>query len=704
MFRLTFLMLTVLLSLSNAQPLKYPEARKSGQIDVYFGTTVDDPYRWLEDGTTTETKAWVESQVNLSESYLSQIPYRQQIHGLIEGCMNYPRYASPFREGGYYYFYKNDGLQNQSVLYRQKGLDGKTELFMDPNAFSEDGTVGLRSLNFSKDGSKLAYGISRGGSDWNEIFVLDTKTKKKYRDSIAWVKFSGAVWYGNGFYYSRYDAPAADGKTYSEKNKNHKVYYHILGTEQSQDRCFYSDTSSLIFNSVSISDDQMIMFLYKSGRGKGNQLFYRKIKGGKKDFTPLNSDMDFQYSVVDNDNDNIIVYTNIGAPNGKVIMVNIANPAKIVSKDLIPEQEFVLDNVSAAGGKIFVTYMKDVKHKVYVYDYRGIYEREIELPGPGTVSGFSGKRDEKEVFYTFTSFTHPNTIYKYTIKTGASELFRASDVKFNPDNYTTEQVFYNSKDGTKVPMFIVYKKGIKFDGTNPALLYAYGGFNVALNPAFSASRIPWLDMGGVFAMANLRGGSEYGEKWHEAGMLLKKQNVFDDFISAAEYLIEKKYTSSPRLAMHGGSNGGLLVGAVMCQRPELFGVAIPEVGVMDMLRYHKFTIGWNWASEYGTSDDETNFRNLYGYSPLHNLKKGVKYPSTLLTTADRDDRVVPAHSFKFAARLQEQHGGENPVLIRIDTKSGHGSSSTAKAIDKTADIYSFILYNMKYAPKFEKGN
>ncbi|NUN10424.1 MAG: S9 family peptidase [Ignavibacteriaceae bacterium] len=681
-----------------AQTIKYPEARKTEQTDNYFGTVVADPYRWLEDETSAETKEWISQQVGTTEEYLAAIPYRNAIKEKIESYMNYPRYGLPFREGKHYYFYKNDGLQNQFVLYRQEGLDGKPEVFLDPNTFSEDGTVGLRSLSFSKNGNLLAYGISRGGADWRELFVMDTRTGKKYRDSLAWVKFSGAAWFGNGFYYSRYDAPADSGKQYSEKNKNHKIYYHILGENQSQDKLYHQDTSSLIFNSVSISDDERFIYLFKSGQGRGNGLYYRKLRGGGRDFIPINKDMAVRYSPVDNEGDIIIVYTNHNAPNGKVIAVNTAKKGAV--SDLIPEQEYVLDGVTTGGGKIFVTYMADVKHIVKVYNYKGVFESEVTLPDPGTVSGFDGKKDDKVLFYSFTSFTYPNTIFRYDVKTGTSELFKQSEVKFNPEDYVTEQVFYQSKDGTKIPMFIVHKKGIKLDGTNPALLYGYGGFNVALNPSFSASRIPWLELGGIYVMANLRGGSEYGEKWHEGGMLLNKQNVFDDFIAAAEYLINNKYTSPERLAIQGGSNGGLLVGAVMCQRPELFGVAIPEVGVMDMLRYHKFTIGWNWASDYGTSDDSVNFVNLYNYSPLHNLKDGVKYPSTLVTTADRDDRVVPAHSYKFAARLQAAHKGDNPVLIRIDTKSGHGASSTTKGIEKTADIYSFILYNMNFTPEF----
>lgn len=680
------------------QEIKYPQTKKVNQVDNYFGTLVEDPYRWLEDDRAPEVEKWVEEQNKLTFSYLEKIPFRNKIKQRMEKLINYPRYSAPFKEGEYYYFYKNDGLQNQSVLYRQKGLNGEAEVFIDPNKFSTDGTIKLGSIDFSKDGKYIAYSISRSGSDWREFFVMEVQTKRKLNDSLAWAKFTNAVWYGDGFYYSRYDEPKKGDKAYSEKNTYHKIYYHKIGDEQKNDKLIFQDTTKVLFHSVAISEDEKYLYLFKSGGGRGNALYFKSLKGNN-DFKPIVETMDDDISPIDNVDDKVIAYTTIDAPNGKVVLIDLQNPQKESWKDLIPETEFTLNSISSAGRKLFVSYLKNVSTKTYVYDYNGNFENEIIFPTYGSAGGFGGKINDEEVFYTFTSFTYPPTIFRYDIKTKKSELFRKTEIQFQPDEYEVKQVFYPSKDGTKIPMFIIHKKNIKLDGNNPTLLYGYGGFNISLTPSFDAFKLAWLEQGYVYAQPNLRGGGEFGEKWHQAGTKLNKQNVFDDFISAAEFLISNKYTSTQKLAIHGGSNGGLLVGACMTQRPDLFGVCIPEVGVMDMLRYHTFTIGWNWASDYGRSDDSTQFKNLYSYSPLHNIKN-VNYPPTLITTADHDDRVVPAHSFKFAATLQEKNKSNLPTLIRIETKSGHGASSTTKRIDILSDIYSFILFNMKVEPKY----
>ena len=617
----------------------------------------------------------------------------------MEKLINYPRYSAPFKEGEYYYFYKNDGLQNQSVLYRQHGLTGKAEVFIDPNKFSTDGTIKLGSIDFSKDGKYLAYSISRSGSDWREFFVMEVATKNKLSDSLAWAKFTSAVWFGDGFFYSRYDEPKNSGKAYSAKNTFHKVYYHRIGDNQKFDKLIYADTTKVLFHSVAISEDEKYLYLFKSGGGRGNALYFKSLSGNDE-FKPIVETMDADISPIDNIENKLIVYTTIDAPNGKVVLIDLDNPQKKNWKELISETEFSISSVSSAGRKLFVSYLKNVSTKTYVYDYDGNLENEISFPTYGSAGGFNGKLNDEEVFYTFTSFTYPPTIFRYDLNTKKSEVFRKTDIQFQPDEYEVKQVFYASKDGTKIPMYIIHKKNIKLDGSNPTLLYGYGGFNISLTPSFDAFKLAWLEQGYVYAQPNLRGGGEFGESWHQAGTKLNKQNVFDDFISAAEYLINNKYTSTPRLSIHGGSNGGLLVGACMTQRPDLFGVCIPEVGVMDMLRYHTFTIGWNWEPDYGRSDDPSQFKNLLSYSPLHNIKNGVNYPATFITTADHDDRVVPAHSFKFAATLQEKQASENPVLIRIETKSGHGASSTTKRIEILSDIYSFILMNVKVAPNF----
>lgn len=682
----------------------YPVTKKVDQIDDYHGVKVTDPYRWLEDDNSAETKAWVEAQNKVTFDFLQKIPYREQMKKRIEEVYNYPRYSAPDRNGEYYYFYKNNGLQNQAVLFRQKGLDGAPELVMDPNQLSPDGTTQLTNFTLSKDGKYAVWGISKGGSDWRTFYVRDMATGKDLPDSILWVKVSGVAWQGNGFYYSRYPAPAK-GKELSSKNENHQIWFHQVGTPQEQDELVYEDKANpQRFHFASVSEDERFVFLSISDRGKGldgNALFYRDSKSGDKTFQPIVAAVSkYRYGIVDNDGDKLLLFTNDGAENNRIMLFDPANPGREHWKDIVPEKKEPIQNVGTAGNRIYVNYLKDVTGRVYEYDYAGKLIKEIKLPGLGTVNGFGGNKDDKAIFYSFTSFTFPPTIHKYDIATGVSTVFRQPEVSFNPEDYETKQVFYPSKDGTKIPMFIVHRKGLKLDGTNPTMLYAYGGFNISSLPGFSATLIPFLEQGGVYALANLRGGAEYGETWHQAGMRFKKQNVFDDFIAAGEYLVKTKYTSPQRLAIRGGSNGGLLVGAVMNQRPDLFKVAIPQVGVMDMLRFHKFTIGWNWIAEYGSSDSAADFKNLYAYSPLHNLKAGTSYPATLITTADHDDRVVPAHSFKYAAALQEKHKGANPVMIRIDTNSGHGASNTAKAIEATADIYCFIFSNMGYTPKF----
>ncbi|GAB3987806.1 prolyl oligopeptidase family serine peptidase [Spirosoma daeguense] len=695
-------MLSTSIALGQTQsPLSYPQARKTDQIDTYHGKQVADPYRWLEDDRSAETAEWVKAENKVTFDYLEQIPYRKQIQNRLEEIYNYPKYSAPSGKGNgptgrWFYFSKNDGLQNQAVLYRQQGLDGKPEVVIDPNKLSTDGTTRLGAFSLSKDGKYAVVGLSKGGSDWQEYQIMDLATKNYLPEKIEWVKVSGAAWQGDGFYYSRYPKP--EGSALAAKNENHQVFFHKLNTPQSADRLVFEDAQHpQRFHIVSTTDDERFALLSVSDRGKGkdgNALFFMDAQSPKKSFAPVIAEVsDFSYGVVDNDNARLLILTNADAPNSKVLAFDTKNGAftTLIAERPEPIAE---GSVRAAGGKLFVEYTKDVTSKIEVFDYAGKRESEVQLPAVGSAGGFGGEKDDTFVFYTFTSFTFPPTIYRYDIATRKSTVFRAPEVAFKPADYETKQVFYTSKDGTKVPMFLTYRKGLKLDGTNPTLLYGYGGFNVSLPPAFSPFRIAFLEQGGVYAQANLRGGSEYGEKWHEQGMKLKKQNVFDDFIAAAEYLIAQKYTSSEKLALQGGSNGGLLVGAVMNQRPELFQVAIPQVGVMDMLRFHKFTIGWNWIADYGSSDNADEFKALYAYSPIHNLKSNLNYPATLITTADHDDRVVPAHSFKYAATLQEVYKGNSPVLIRIDTNSGHGASNTKKNIETAADIYSFILWNM----------
>jgi prolyl oligopeptidase len=685
---------------SSEDKITYPESKKVEQVDDYFGTKVADPYRWLEDETSAEVKAWVEDQNRVTFAYLDKIPYREKLKARLTQLFNYPRISAPFHRGETYFFTKNDGLQNQSVFYIQKGMDGKGDVFLDPNKFSPDGTSVLSTFSVSKDGKYVAYGISEGGSDWVALSVMEVDSRNKLADEVLWMKNSGVSWQGNGFYYSRYPAPEK-GRELSSKNEFQAVYFHKVGTPQSEDVLVYDDKEHpQRFQDVDTTEDERFAILSISERGKGkkgNAVFYKDLSKNEEKFSPIIAEIgDDTFGVIDNVGDKFLIRTNRNAPNGRVILVDPKNPDEKNWKDILPEKPEPLQGVGTAGGKLFASWRKDVATRAYVFSLDGKLENEIMLPGVGTAGGFGGLSDDKYVFYSFTSFNFPPTIYKYDIATKKSTVFRTVDIPgFKPENYETKQIFYNSKDGTRVPMFLVYKKGLKLDGNNPTLLYGYGGFNVVTSPTFSSLRLALLEQGVVYASANMRGGGEYGEKWHEAGTKLKKQNVFDDFIAAAEWLIANKYTSSSKLAIQGGSNGGLLVGAVSNQRPELFRAVIEQAGVMDMLRFQKFTIGWNWIADYGSSEaSEAEFKALYAYSPIHNVKPGTKYPATLITTADHDDRVVPAHNYKYAAALQAAQGGPNPVLIRIDTKSAHGASNTTKAIEQTRDIYAFLFENL----------
>jgi prolyl oligopeptidase len=688
----------------DSSKLTYPETKRVDVVDNYFGTSVPDPYRWLEDDTSPEVAAWVAAENKVTFGYLDKIPYRAQLKERLTTLLNYPKYSAPTRRGEWFFFAKNDGLQNQSVWYMQKGLEGTADLLLDPNKFSADGTSRLGSFTLSHTGKYVGYGISEGGSDWNDIYILDVATKKPLADHLEWVKFSGASWRGDeGFYYNRYPAPAA-GKKMAAKNEYQKVYYHKIGTPQSADEMVYEDNEHPgRFNNVGLTDDQRFEIRSQSDPAagkKGNSLFFRDLSKGEKSFTPIIAEIgDDEYGLVDDVAGKFLIQTNHNAPNGKVVLWDPKSPQNWT--DLIPEKAEPMEVANTVGGKLFVTYLKDVTTRAYVYDLDGKLENEIAMPGPGSAGGFGGRNDDKFTFYSFTSFNYPPTIYKYDIASRKSSVFRTVDIPgFNPANYETREVFYNSKDGTRVPMFITNKKGITLDGNNPTVLYGYGGFNITTSPGFSALRIALLEQGVVYASANIRGGGEYGEKWHEAGTKLKKQNVFDDFIAAAEYLIKERITSPSKLAIHGGSNGGLLVGACSNQRPELFKAVIEQAGVMDMLRFHKFTIGAAWISDYGSSDNAEQFKALYAISPIHNIKPGTKYPATLITTADHDDRVVPAHNFKYAAALQAAQAGDNPILIRIDTKSGHGASSTTKTLEQQTDLFAFLFENLGVTPKW----
>lgn len=684
--------------------LSYPESQKVNQVDTYFGTRVADPYRWMEDDTAKAVAEWVAAQNAITEGYLSAIPYRGAILKRLEEIYNYPKYSTPSHKLGYYIYSKNDGLRNQSVVFIQKGETGTPEVLLDPNTFSADGTSRLTTLSFSKDMKYAAYGISRGGSDWNDIFVMEVASRNVLPEQIRWTKFSGVSWKGGGFYYSRYDAPTDTTKALSASNENQRVYYHRVGTPQSEDQLVYADPAHpQRFNNIGTSDDERFEFLTTSDRGagkRGNTLAVRDAERGERDFRPIVTTFDDNFQVIDHVKGKLYIETNNDAPNGRIVMIDPEHPDQSSWKVILPERDTPLKSTNIVGHKLVVSDLKDVATRLFIYDLNGQFEREISIPALGTASGINGSADDTTGFYSFTSFTTPPTTYEYNFNVNRSRVFRTAEVKFKPEEFTTSRVFFTSKDGTRVPMFLVHRKGIQLDGRNPTLLYAYGGFNITTSPGFDPLRIALLEQGFVYASSNIRGGGEYGEKWHEAGIKLKKQNVLDDFIAAAEWLIGNEYTSRDKLAIQGGSNGGLLVGAVMTQRPELFKVALPAVGVMDMLRYHRFTIGWNWAPDYGTSADSAEFQALYRYSPLHNIRDGVSYPATFATTADHDDRVVPAHSFKFMATLQEKHRGTNPVLIRVETRSGHGASSTTKRLEVTADTYSFLMYNLGVRPQF----
>lgn len=697
---------SLLLTISaSAQQMTYPQTRKVDQADEYFGTKVYDPYRWLEDDNSPETAEWVKGQNAVTFGYLNQIPFRPALKQRLEQLVNFVKYGGAFQQAGRVFFYKNDGLQNQSVLYVQQGLEGKPEVLIDPNKLSADGTVQLKDFSVSDNGRYAAFGISRSGSDWMEYQVMDLTTKQVLPEKIEWVKFGGASWrQSEGFYYSRYPKPEA-GKELTARNENQEVYFHRPGTDVSKDEKIYAADPAHpdYYVGVSATEDGSYELLWQGKPGQlGNALFCRQV-GSKRPFQPVVPEIGrFSYGVIDNDHDALLIQTNDGAPNSRIVRYVPGITGGIgKAETMIAERPEAIDAVATAGGRLIVTYMKDVTSRVSVFDYKGKSLGDVKLPAPGTAVGFGGHAKDTFVFYQFTSYNYPTTLFRYDLKSGQSTVFKAPQIpNFQPTDYEVRQDFVTSKDGTRVPIFVVHKKGLKLDGQNPTILYGYGGFNVNLPPGFSALRLGWLEQGGVYAVANLRGGSEYGEKWHEAGMRLQKQNVFDDCIAAAEWLIKQKYTSPAKLAVQGGSNGGLLVGAVINQRPDLFGAALPAVGVMDMLRYQKFTAGQFWEAEYGTSTGTADdFKNLYAFSPLHNIKPGAKYPAVMVTTADHDDRVVPAHSFKYAATLQEKAAHDRPLLIRIETKSGHGSSSLTKQIDETADAYSFLFKELGVTPK-----
>jgi prolyl oligopeptidase len=678
----------------NIKPSAYPQTAKGTVTDTYFNTVVPDPYRWLEDDRAEDTKAWVTAQNKVTQGYLQQIPFRDAIRKRLETLWNYEKYSAPFKEGAYTYFYKNDGLQSQSVLYRQTE-GGQPEVFLDPNKFSKDGTTSMAGISFTQDGSLAAYQLSTGGSDWTNAVIINAVSKAQMGDTLKDIKFSGIAWKGNeGFYYSSYDKPK-DASQLSGMTQYHKLYYHQLGTPQSQDKLIFGgEQTPRRYIGAYLTEDERFLVITAANSTTGNELYFQDLSQPNSTIVNVVNNMDNVHTIVDNKGSKLYIYTNLYAPTYKLITVDAAKPQPGNWKDLIAKSENVLE-VSTAGGKLFAHYLKDATTLIQQYDMNGKLEHAVTLPSVGTASGFSAKKEEKDIYYSFTSYTYPSTIFKYNVASGKSEVYKKSGVQFNPELYESKQVFYKSKDGTRIPMIITYKKGTVLNGHNPTLLYAYGGFGVSLTPAFSTSNIVLLEQGGVYAVPNLRGGGEYGETWHKAGTKLRKQNVFDDFIAAAEYLIKNKYTSKEYLAIAGGSNGGLLVGATITQRPDLCQVAFPAVGVMDMLRYNKFTAGAGWAYDYGTAEEsEGMFEYLYHYSPYHALKP-ADYPATMVTTADHDDRVVPAHSFKFAARLQEYQKGTAPTLIRIETNAGHGAGrSTAQIIGQETDKWAFMFANM----------
>ena len=683
-------------------PITFGAPPVTKTVDVsedYFGTKIADPYRWLEYDSAADVAEWVKEQNKYTFGYLNQIPFRNNLKQRLEEIWNYAKYSSPFKKGDNYFFYKNDGLQNQSVLYIQKGLKGDAKVLLDPNKLSADGTVSLGGISFSHDNKYMAYSLGKAGSDWQEIFVMEVETGKVLNDKIEWVKFGGASWKGNGFYYSRYDKPSKSTQ-YSAANKYQKVYYHELGQSQDQDRLIYQDPKyPLRYYWPTVTEDEDFLFINIAEGTSGGEIWFSDLKKGKDtDFKLLVKGFESNPGVIETHNGKILLMTDKDAPKYKLVAIDPANTAPENWVTLIPENKHLLEWVSLTGNKLFAGYQQDVSSRIYQYSTEGKMEKAIDLPGIGTAGGFGGSKKDMETFYSFTSFTVPSLIYRYDIASAKSELFKTIEFPADLSNYTTNQVFYKSKDGTQIPMFITHKKGLKMDGTNPTLLYGYGGFNISITPSFSTSKIAFLEQGGIYAIANLRGGGEYGEDWHKAGMLEKKQTVFDDFIAAAEFLISEKYTSKDKLAIQGRSNGGLLVGACMTQRPDLFKVALPGVGVLDMLRYHKSTVGWGWAVEYGKSDVKSEFDYLIKYSPLHNIKDNVQYPATLVTTGDHDDRVVPSHSFKFIATLQGKASAKNkdiPYMVRIDTNAGHGAGKpTSKTIEEEADVWAFTMYNL----------
>ena len=677
--------------------LVYPPTEKEAVVDDYFGTEVADPYRWLEVDTAAKVEAWVDAQNEVTFDYLNHIPFRDAIRERCEELYNYTRYSVPLQVGDQLIFYKNDGLQNQPVIYiMDKGEDpSDAKVLLDPNKWSEEGTSAISLIGASKDHRYMAFLVQEAGSDWGTIRVMNLKNGKVLEDKLDWVKFSGAAWHGDGFFYSRYPAPE-DGMELSNENSFHSVYYHLIGQDQSEDELIYRDDEApKMYHNVFVTEDDKYLILEKASGTDGFETWFKPLGRPEADFEPLFTGFTNKNSVIDHRDNYFYVLTDVEAPNYRLVRVAVDNPGVNTWEDVLPEQDYLMESVRSTGGKLFVNYLKNATNQVFIYDFEGKEERKIDLPGTGSVGGFDGKRDSKTAYYAYTSFIYPTTIFRYDIESGLSVVLFEPDLDFDPADYVEKQVWYQSLDGTEVSMFVVHKKNIVLDGQNPTLLYGYGGFNISLGPSFSSSTLILLEKGGVYAMPNLRGGGEYGEEWHQQGMLEKKQNVFDDFIAAAEYLIAEGYTNSSKLAISGRSNGGLLVGACMTQRPDLYQVAFPGVGVMDMLRFHKFTIGWGWVPEYGSSDDPEQFKFLYAYSPYHNLKEGTAYPATLVTTADHDDRVVPAHSFKFAARLQEVQSGPAPVLIRIDKDAGHGAGKpTSKILDEQADIWSFFFYNM----------
>lgn len=675
--------------------IQYPQTKKGETVDVYFDTKVNDPYRWLEDDKSAETGAWVKAQNEVTYDYLDKIPFRDELKKRMEKLWNYEKISAPYVEGKFTYYSKNNGLQNQSVVYR-KGQDGKEEVFLDPNTFSKDGTTSLGGLDFSKDGNKAAYAISEGGSDWRKVIIIDALSKKVLEDTLVDVKFSGISWHGNeGFYYSSYEKPK--GSELSAKTDQHKLYFHKLGTSQKDDKVIFGADQKRRYVGGYVTEDDRYLVISAANSTYGNELYIKDLTVANSPIITIVDNFNSDNQIIANEGSKLFIETDFKAPNKRVVSVDFSNPKPENWKDFIKETSDIL-SPSTGAGFFFANYTKDAVSFVQQYDYNGKLVREIKLPAVGTAGGFGGKKHDKIVYYSFTNYTTPGTIYSFEPKSGKSEIYQKPKVDFKSEEYESKQVFYTSKDGTKIPMIITYKKGLKLNGKNPTILYAYGGFNISLTPSFSIANAVWMENGGVYAVANLRGGGEYGKKWHDAGTKLQKQNVFDDFIAAGEYLIAQKYTSSDFLAIRGGSNGGLLVGATMTQRPDLMKVALPAVGVMDMLRYHTFTAGAGWAYDYGTAQDSKEmFEYLKGYSPVHNVKKGVQYPATMVTTGDHDDRVVPAHSFKFAAELQDKQTGPNPVLIRIDVKAGHGAGkSVAATIQENVDIQAFTLYNMGF--------